>query len=55
MGTPVCGGFGTQDRATRDRAKGLCLIVITVVLGALFKSQTVEVGGVWGLIEDGLK
>lgn len=45
----VCGDFGAQARVACDRAKGVCLIVITVVLWALLKSQRVEVGGgrVW--------
>lgn len=51
----VFGDFGAQARAACDRAKGVCLIVITVVLWVLLKSQRVEVGGVWVLIEDGVE
>lgn len=53
MKMPVRRDFGAQARAACDRAKGVCLIVITVVLWSPPKSQRVEVGGVRGLIEDG--
>lgn len=36
-----------------DGAKGECLIVIAVLLRAILKNQSVEVGDVWGLIEIG--
>lgn len=52
MEIPVCGDFGTQARVACDRAKGVCLIIITVVLWALFEIQRVEAEGVWGLTED---
>lgn len=53
--TCVCWDLRAQSRAVYDTGKGVHLIVITVVLCGLLKSQMVEVRGEWGLIEDGLK
>lgn len=51
----VWGLWCTLARVACDRAKGVCLIIITAVLWGLFQIQGVEVAGVWGLIEDGIE
>lgn len=51
----VWGLWRSLARVACDRAKGVCLIIITAVLWGLFVIQRVEVEGVWGLIEDGIE